>query len=182
MQSRYRYPPVFADILAQRLEVRGFKVTCVYSGEAAISRIQSDVYDVVLLDVLMPGKDGLIILKEMKAIDPLIHIIMLTGHAQVGTAIEGMELGAYDYLIKPADIKELIEKIRLAYSHKIAESERLEQQQTMEAESQSGWGKKILKPLSRMLGAEQSNKPDTDPDDRNGKKSDRSEPSFDKDV
>jgi DNA-binding response OmpR family regulator len=172
----------FADVLAQRLEVRDFNVACVYNGDDAVAQIQTKEYDVVVLDVMMPGKSGLEILKEMKAIDPLIHIIMLTGHARVDTAIDGMELGAYDYLIKPADTQELIEKIRLAYSHKTAASERLQQRQTMEAERPSGWGKKILKPLSRMLGVEPSNKTDNDTEDRNGKKPDPSEPSFDRDV
>jgi DNA-binding NtrC family response regulator len=166
----------FADILAKRLEVRDFNVACVYNGDDAISRIESDEYDVVLLDVLMPGKSGLDILKEMKAIDPLIHIVMLTGHARVDTAIEGMELGAYDYLIKPAETEALIEKIRLAHSHRAAETERMQQKQTDKTESQRGWGKKIWGPLSRIFGADQSEEAGTDSIGQSRDKSDPSDP------
>ena len=157
----------FVDTLSRRLEVRDFNVTGVYNVDDAVSRIQSEGYDVVLLDVLMPGKGGLDILKEMKDINPLIPIIMLTGHARVDKAIEGMELGAYDYLIKPTEIEELIEKIRLAHSHKVAETERMQHEQTMEARSRSGWGKKIFSLLSRFFRMDQPDEIETDSDGRN---------------
>lgn len=152
----------FVDPLSRRLEVRDFNVTCVYNVDDALSRIQSEGYDVVLLDVMMPGKSGLDILKEMKAINPLMPIIMLTGHARVDTAIEGMELGAYDYLIKPAAIEELIEKIRLAHSHKVAETERMRHEQTMETPRRSGWRKKIFSRLSRIFRMDQPDETETD--------------------
>ncbi|HIJ55636.1 MAG TPA: response regulator [Deltaproteobacteria bacterium] len=152
----------FADILAKRLEVRDFYVTCVYNGDDAIARIQSEGYDVVVLDVLMPGKSGLDILKEMKAINPLMHIIMLTGHARVDTAIEGMELGAYDYLIKPAETEDLVEKIRLANSHKTSQEERIRLAKTMPASKKRGW-KKFLGPISDLLQKDRTE--DTDETD-----------------
>jgi DNA-binding response OmpR family regulator len=106
----------FAQILTNRLEFRNFEVTCAFSGDNALELIRKQDFDVVLLDVLMPGQSGLDTLK--------VHIIMLTGHARVDTAIQGMELGAYDYLIKPADIEELTEKIKLAHSHKASQTEK----------------------------------------------------------
>ena len=117
----------FAQILARRLEFRNFKVTCAFSGGSALDLIRKQDFDVVLLDVLMPGQSGLDTLKEITAVNPLIHIIMLTGHARVDTAIQGMELGAYDYLIKPADIEELTERITLAHSHKTSQTEKIRQ-------------------------------------------------------
>ena len=166
----------FADVLSKRLEVRGFAVDTVSSGDEAIGMIRAHDYDVVLLDVLMPGKSGLDILKEIKAIDPLIPIIMLTGHARVDTAIQGMELGAYDYLIKPVETEELVEKIRLAYSHKAAETEKMQHKQTLEPVSRSGWGKKMFSSLSRFFHKDQQNEAETGSSSRTREKPDPSDP------
>ncbi len=140
----------FADILSKRLEVREFAVDTVSSGDEAIGMIGDRDYDVVLLDVLMPGKSGIDTLKEIKRLRPLIHIIMLTGHARVDTAIEGMELGAYDYLIKPTDTDSLVEKIRLAHDHKTSQEQRIRQKKTSPAPEKRGW-KKIMRPISDLL-------------------------------
>jgi DNA-binding NtrC family response regulator len=140
----------FADILAKRLEIREFAVDTVFSGDEAIGMIRDCDYDVVLLDVLMPGKGGIDTLKKIKEIRPLVHIIMLTGHAKVDTAIEGMELGAYDYLIKPMETDELVEKISLAYNHKTSQEERIRQAKTPSASKKRRW-KKILGPISDMV-------------------------------
>ena len=166
----------FVDILAKRLEVRDFNVTCVYNGDEAVTGIQSGEYDVVLLDLLMPGKSGLDILKEMKVVDPLIHIIMLTGHARVDTAIQGMELGAYDYLIKPVETEELVEKIRLAHSHKTAEAEKIQHKKTLETGSRSGWGTKIFSPLSRFFRKDQQDDAEPGSSSRSREKPDPSDP------
>ena len=140
----------FADILSKRLEVRDFAVETVSSGDEAVDMVRGRDYDVILLDVLMPGKSGIDTLKEIKAMRPLVHIIMLTGHARVETAIEGMELGAYDYLIKPTETEELIEKIRLAHNHKTSQEERIRQAKTSPDPEKKGW-KRILSPISDLL-------------------------------
>ena len=140
----------FAEILSKRLEVRKFEVDTVFSGDEAVGMIQDRDYDVVLLDVLMPGKSGIDTLKKIKEIRPLVHIIMLTGHASVETAIEGMELGAFDYLIKPTETDELVEKIRLAYEHKTSQEERIRLAKMTSAPVKKGW-KKILNPISDLL-------------------------------
>lgn len=142
----------FADILAKRLDVRDFNVACVYTGEEALKLIQSEEYDLVLLDVMMPGRSGLDILKEIKAYDPMIPIIMLTGHARVNTAIEGIELGAYDYLIKPVEIQVLVEKMRLAYSHKTSEIEKAQSRVT--TLNRSDWGIRTRDFLFRLFGVD----------------------------
>ena len=117
----------FVDTLAERLEVRDFVVTRAYNSDEAFKGIAQTEVDVVILDVLMPGKDGIETLLDIKKSKPLIEVIMLTGNATVETAIEGMKRGAYDYLRKPIDTKELIEKIVLAYKRKIGQEDRIRQ-------------------------------------------------------
>jgi len=104
----------FVEALAQRLEVRDFDVTTALSGADALDRIEEKEIDLVILDVQMPGVDGLEVLRQIKQRKPLIEVIMLTGHATVQMAIDGMKLGAFDFLIKPVNIDDLIEKMREA--------------------------------------------------------------------
>jgi len=152
----------FADILAKRLEVREFEVTIIFNGDDALRLIQAQDFDVVLLDVLMPGKSGIDTLKEIKEIRPLVHIIMLTGHARVDTAIEGMELGAYDYLIKPTETEDLVEKIRLAHSHKASQEERVRHTKTAPSSEKKGW-KQIFSPILDLFQKDRTGKtPGTD--------------------
>ena len=120
----------FLEVLSKRLEVRGFDVETAISGEGALSWIQKTEFDVVLLDVMIPGDNGIEILKEIKRSRPFIHIIMLTGHAKIDTAVRGMELGAYDYLIKPIEIESLVEKIKMAFDYKSAQQKRARQEET----------------------------------------------------
>ncbi len=119
----------FVEVLSQRLKVRDLDVKTALSGDQALTRIQESEFDVIVLDVLIPGMDGIKILKEIKNIRPLIHVIMLTGHARIATAVRGMELGAYDYLIKPIEIEELTEKIKMAHHHKTAQDDRERQEE-----------------------------------------------------
>lgn len=115
------------DVLAERLENRDFDVTGVYSGDEAIAVLKENKIDVVVLDVLMPGKDGVETLREIKAMLPIVEVIMLTGNATVESAVEGMKIGAYDYLIKPTQAGDLVEKIVRAYKRKAEQEERIRQ-------------------------------------------------------
>jgi two-component system response regulator CpxR len=117
----------FVEVLAERLETRGFSVQKAFSGNDAIDLIAKKDADVVVLDVLMPGKDGVEILREIKQLKPLTEVIMLTGHATVQTAIEGMKLGAYDYLMKPTETEDLVAKIKKAYKLKSEHEDRIRQ-------------------------------------------------------
>lgn len=108
----------YAQVLSKRLTARDFEVSIVFSGEAALERIDQEQFDVVVLDVLMPGMTGIEAFKHIKKLDPEAHVIMLTAHAQLDAAMERMASGAYDYLIKPVLAEELAEKIKLAYNHK----------------------------------------------------------------
>jgi DNA-binding NtrC family response regulator len=108
----------FLDVLAKRLRKRKLKLLVANTGEEAIGTIRSNQIDVVVLDMRMPQMDGLQTLKEIKRINPLIEVIMLTGHANVDSAVKGMELGAFDYLMKPVDIDELLYKLQDAFKKK----------------------------------------------------------------
>ena len=96
----------FLDAMKRRLSKRDFNVETAESGMDAIELLESkhDSIEVVILDVKMPGIDGIETLREIKRKYPMVEVVMLTGHATVSSAIEGMKLGAFDYLMKPAEI------------------------------------------------------------------------------
>ena len=115
----------FLATLVKRLTKRGLNISTAKNGEDALKIIGGKVIDVVVLDVRMPGIDGIQTLREIKKKDPLMEVIMLTGHARLEVAIEGMELGAFDYLMKPADIDELFYKLQDAFKKKTIQREKI---------------------------------------------------------
>jgi DNA-binding NtrC family response regulator len=131
----------FLEVLIRRLGKRDVDVHGVSSGEEALQYLEAKPIDVAVLDVRMPGMDGLTALRKIKKLDPLIEVIMLTGHASLEVALEGMRAGAFDYLMKPAEIDELLYKIQDAHraktiqEEKIARLERQKEQQGSEEES-----------------------------------------------
>jgi DNA-binding response OmpR family regulator len=129
----------FTELLSERLETRGFKTRIAFDGNEAISRLNEENADVVLLDVMMPGKSGVETLKEIKNSWPITEVIMLTGHGTVETAIEGMKLGAYDYLIKPTETDDLSQKITSAYQRKSDHEERIRQAEINKIIEHKGW-------------------------------------------
>ncbi|MBF0450409.1 MAG: response regulator [Candidatus Magnetomorum sp.] len=116
----------FVETLAERLRVRGFHVTEAFNGEAAIEKVKSYNFDVAIVDVQMPGISGIDALKIIKDLKPLTEVVMLTGHATIETAIEGMKLGAFDFLLKPCKIESLLEKINNAHNRKTEHEERIQ--------------------------------------------------------
>jgi DNA-binding NtrC family response regulator len=111
----------FRTTLANRLKKRKLEVIDVGDGYKAIETVRAHPIDVAVVDVKMAGLDGLETLKQIKQINPLIEVIMLTGHASVESGIEGMRLGAFDYLMKPCDINELMLKIEDAFQRKLVQ-------------------------------------------------------------
>jgi two-component system, OmpR family, response regulator len=109
----------FTSNMSRLLSRRGYDVTAVNDGESAIKTIESEEYDVVILDLRMPGMDGMATLKLMKIKRPLLEVIILTGHGSVDSGIQGMHLGAFDYATKPIQIAELQEKINEAFERKL---------------------------------------------------------------
>ena len=122
----------FVQQLSERLRLRDYDVTTAYNGEEALEIISHYNFDVVTLDVAMPGIDGIETLREMKKTKPLTEVIMLTGHATVESAIEGMKLGAFDYLLKPTNTEELVMKVNSAYARKANQEERIRQAKVSE--------------------------------------------------
>ena len=107
------------ETLSKRLGKRGIKTISAFSGEECLEKLKTNQnLDVIVLDVKMPGMDGIETLQEIKKSSPLTEVIMLTGHATVDSGINGMKLGAYDYLMKPCDIEELVSKVEKAAQKK----------------------------------------------------------------
>jgi DNA-binding response OmpR family regulator len=117
----------FAVALSERLVLRGFEVETCLSGAEALEKVMANPYDVVLMDVAMPGMDGIETLKEIKKRRPLIEVILLSGRATLETAIQGLELGAIDYIKKPCETDELLRKINEAYQVKYKHEEKIRQ-------------------------------------------------------
>ena len=106
----------FVEMLSLRLEGVGEQVTPAYSGAQCLQALEKRDVDVVILDVKMPGMDGIETLKAIKRAYPLVEVIMLTGHATVDSAVEGLKAGATDYLMKPTDVEDLIQKAEEAFA------------------------------------------------------------------
>jgi DNA-binding NtrC family response regulator len=118
----------FLETMTKRLSKRDLIIVSANSGLEALTKLEKkDHVDVVILDVKMPGMDGIETLKEIKKIYPLIEVIMLTGHATIETGIEGMKLGAFDYLMKPCDIDMLLLKVQEAKAKKDKHNEKIVQ-------------------------------------------------------
>ncbi|MEJ5347323.1 MAG: response regulator [Desulfosoma sp.] len=110
----------FRTTMGKLLRKRGFEVEEAGSGHEAMVRLQQGDVDVIVLDVKMPGMDGIQALAKIKSMDPLPEVIVLTGHANVDAAVEIMRLGGYEYLLKPCPIDELVAKIEGALEKKRA--------------------------------------------------------------
>ena len=115
----------FVAALSERLSMRGYDVTTSPSGEDAIEKIANFNFDVVILDVRLPGIEGTAVLREIKNLKPLTEVIMLTGYGTVELAIDGMKLGAFDFLMKPCETEELTLKIDNAHDRKAEQEDRI---------------------------------------------------------
>jgi DNA-binding response OmpR family regulator len=104
----------YVQILQKRLTKRDFDVTTALSGTQGIQALREQEFDVAVLDLKMEDMDGIEVLKIFKRMSPNLSVIMLTGHGSEQAAREGIQFGAFDYLTKPCELEELIEKIRLA--------------------------------------------------------------------
>ncbi len=116
----------FLDTIVKRFQKRNIDTVGVTSGEKALEAMKERLFDVVLLDIKMPGgMDGIEALREMKKLQPLTEVILLTGHGSVETSIEGMKLGAFDYLLKPVKLEDILAKVGEAFEKKNAHEEKI---------------------------------------------------------
>jgi DNA-binding NtrC family response regulator len=134
----------FVEILSLRLTDAGHRVRAAFSGQEALSVLaetEGDALpeiDVVILDIKMPGMDGIETLKQIKARYPVVEVILLTGHGAVDTAVKGLKSGAFDYLLKPADYDELTTKLEAARKQRDARAERLREAEARALVRRSG--------------------------------------------
>jgi len=130
----------FVETMTKRLAKRDLDVMSAFSGQEALETLEEhSKVDVVILDVKMPGMDGIETLKKMKAAYPLIEVVMLTAHATVESAIEGMRVGAFDYLMKPCDMQQLMEKVDEATRKKRGHEEKIREAHVKEIISRRGY-------------------------------------------
>jgi DNA-binding NtrC family response regulator len=109
---------IFTRNISKLLKTRGYEVTAVNSGDEAIRELERSSFDVIVLDLKMPGMDGITTLKEIMKLGLYTETLILTGHGSIDSALEAMKLGAYDYLTKPCEIDELVAKIEAALEKK----------------------------------------------------------------
>ncbi|MDR3641772.1 MAG: response regulator [Humidesulfovibrio sp.] len=145
----------FADTLAERLQARGFQVTTAYDGEDALRLAAGLDPDVAVLDVNLPGIDGLALLRELKKLKPQIEALMLTGQNDLATAVAGMKLGASDYLVKPVPIERLAEAILRAQERREERMEGLRMAETAKmaalGQMAEGVAHEINNPVNNMV-------------------------------
>jgi DNA-binding NtrC family response regulator len=121
----------FADVLAERLELKGYQAQACYSGREALERIRGDGIDVVVLDLVMPEMDGINVLNEIKKFKASIEVVMLSGKATREDAIQGIQRGAFEHLDKPCDDEKLVSSIEAAHERKLALEKRLKKALTL---------------------------------------------------
>jgi len=114
----------FVETLVKRLTSKGLEAEAVYRGLDALELLEQKDFDVCVLDVRMPGMDGIETLREMKKKKPSMEVIMLTGHGSVESGIQGLQLGAYNYVMKPVPFPDLLQQIQQAYERKVIEEGR----------------------------------------------------------
>lgn len=115
----------FVEMLAMRLTDEGHRVRTAYDGDEGLAALKEAPCDVVILDIRMPRMDGITALKEIKRLYPVVEVILLTGHGAVDTAVEGLKSGAFDYVQKPANFAEMLNKLEAARDRKVEHEERI---------------------------------------------------------
>ena len=129
----------FLDVMSERIEARGMQVTTAESAVNALKQVESGGFDAIILDLMMPGMDGLETLKAIKKKNPDLQVILLTGHATIEKGIEAMKLGAMDFLEKPADLDKLTEIIKKAQARKMIITERKMEEKMKQIIGTKGW-------------------------------------------
>jgi len=130
----------FVETMTKRLKKRDLEVITAFSGKEALETLEEHHnVDVAILDVKMPGMDGIETLKKMKVAHPLIEVVMLTAHATVELAIEGMRFGAFDYLMKPCAMEELMGKVHEATRKKRNHDEKIQEAHIKEILAKRGF-------------------------------------------
>ena len=109
---------VFTNNMSKLLSWRGYQVKAVNSGDEAIRALMDNSFDVMVLDLKMPGLDGIATIREMRKLGLFTEVLILTGHGSIDSALQAIQMGAYDYVTKPCEITELVSKIEAAFERK----------------------------------------------------------------
>lgn len=131
--------PSFLEALAERMRMRGLDVSCATSGREALTAAETHVFDAVVLDLSMPGLDGLETLRRLLELHPDLQVMILSGRATVQTAVEATRLGAIDIFEKPTDVDTLVQRIRSARAARLAREDQAAQEQIDEIMRTKGW-------------------------------------------
>ncbi len=129
----------FLAVMSERMQARNMQVSTASSAKEGLEKATSGDYDAVILDLMMPEMDGIETLKRLKAKNPDLEVILLTGHATIKQGIEAMKLGALDLLEKPADLNALTEKIHAAQTRKMLIVEKKNEEMIKNILATKGW-------------------------------------------
>ncbi len=129
----------YIEALGERMKNRGMNVSTTTSAKDALKRVEEEPYDAIILDLQMPGMDGIEALKAIKKKNPDMQVILLTGHATVEKGIEAMKLGAMDLIEKPADIETIAKKIKKAQANKMILVEKKTEEKIRKILKTKGW-------------------------------------------
>jgi DNA-binding NtrC family response regulator len=129
----------FLDVLSERMQSRGMEVTTATSAKEALQKLETETFDAIVLDLMMPEMGGIEALQRIKDKSPDSEVILLTGQPSVSIGVEAMKLGAADFLIKPADINELTEKIKMAKAHRMILGEKNTLKKMKDILKTKGW-------------------------------------------
>lgn len=129
----------FTQALGERMKSRGLTVVTAENGPAALKKAAEETFDAIILDMMMPGMDGIETLRRLREINPDLQVIMLTGHATLKAGVEAVKLGAMDFLEKPADIQKLMEKIKEAKIKKMILVEKKTEEKLKKILETKGW-------------------------------------------
>jgi len=129
----------FVTAISRRLAARGFTVDVAHSGSEAVDHFHARTFDVVILDLAMPGMDGLETLEQLLKIDPLAQVVLLTGHGSISAATSAMKGGAAEFIEKPADFDELMDTLRRCVARRLELDEKVQSDQIAEILRTRGW-------------------------------------------
>jgi DNA-binding NtrC family response regulator len=129
----------FTAVLKERMEARGLNVVTAASGPEAVQAVRKKTFDAIILDLLMPGMDGIETLKEILKLDDKAQVILLTGHATPKKGVEAIKQGAVDFLEKPADIQDMLGKIGEAAAKRMELVEKHSMDKIMDIVKSRGW-------------------------------------------
>ncbi len=129
----------FVDTLANRLQMRDLTVDVAYDGKSAVEKVKQHAYDAMILDLVMPGIDGIETLKRVLAINPDLQVILLTGRATIATGVEAVKRGAADFLEKPTELDVLLERIQQAATKRLVLIEQRGEEEIAEILLRRSW-------------------------------------------